>query len=515
MSGAVLQCRSARQVDVWMCSAFDRDQVRIDTHLTYSIAGLAESNLPLLHPMHLSAPSTPFPLVFFLYALLLCTFTQSTSWTTFRGNRQHQGVISGSGSTTTQPFEYHTGNYVTSSPTLSSDGRTMYVGSLDEHLHAIDTRTGQMIWKYKTGGSINSSPALSPDGQFVYVGSNDHFLHAVSAATGKKKWAYETGNWVWSSPTVSSDGAAVFVGSLDQKMHCVNDHDGSKNFTYDTADQIWSSPVLSLNENVLYWGSNDKYVHATDLWTIHFKQEGGERQKRFYKWKYLTDGGIYSSPCLGPEGKVLYVGSFDKYLHAITTADGLGHWKFLTQGEIYSSPTVSPDGLTVYICSKDTYIYAVNAVDGTQKWKFKTNGPIVSSPALSADGRTLYVGSSDSIIYVLNTAGGSQKWVYHTLTGYFVDSSPAVRQNWIYVGSSDSAVYAIQDLDWRGSGTLDQSVLGSEACLENCVIKKVRAAPHNLTLWLLQNSGGTRSSVGSGGVWFLMGGLILWCRTRW
>ena len=41
---------------------------------------------------------------------------------------------------------------------------------------------------------ILGSPTLSKDGKVLYVGSNDKKVHAIDAATGKKKWtSYETG----------------------------------------------------------------------------------------------------------------------------------------------------------------------------------------------------------------------------------------------------------------------------------------------------------------------------------
>ena len=246
--------------------------------------------------------------VYLLYLLLtpLLLGCTSSSWTTFRQNRQHHGFSSSTLSPKLKKFEYLTGNGVTSSPALSKDGLTMYVGSWDTYLHAIDLTTGKRKWRYKTDSNINSSPTIHPSGHTVYIGSYDHYVHAIDAATGDLKWKYETQNWVHSSPAVLSDGSVIFVGSLDGQMHCINNKDGSKNFTYDTGDEIWSSPVLSYDENTLYWGSYDNIVHATDLWNIHFKQEGVERLKRFYKWKYATEGGVYSSPSLSPDGSVLY-----------------------------------------------------------------------------------------------------------------------------------------------------------------------------------------------------------------
>jgi outer membrane protein assembly factor BamB len=53
----------------------------------------------------------------------------------------------------------------------------------------------------------------------VYVGSADDNLYAVDAATGDQRWAFETGDVVYSSPTVA-DGT-VYVGSYDDNLYAV------------------------------------------------------------------------------------------------------------------------------------------------------------------------------------------------------------------------------------------------------------------------------------------------------
>ena len=92
------------------------------------------------------------------------------------------------------------------------------------------TRTGEAFgpapkrleWKFATGGGVVSSPALSPDGSTVYVGSWDDNLYAVHAANGTEAWKFATGGWVRSSPALSPDGATVYVGSEDGNLYAVH-----------------------------------------------------------------------------------------------------------------------------------------------------------------------------------------------------------------------------------------------------------------------------------------------------
>ncbi|MHC3437163.1 outer membrane protein assembly factor BamB family protein [Natrialbaceae archaeon A-gly3] len=70
---------------------------------------------------------------------------------------------------------------------------------------------GDVKWTFAAGGAIHSSPTVV-DGS-VYVGSRDNQVYALDAATGNREWTHETGGPVGhSSPTVA--GGTVFVGSV-------------------------------------------------------------------------------------------------------------------------------------------------------------------------------------------------------------------------------------------------------------------------------------------------------------
>ena len=66
-----------------------------------------------------------------------------------------------------------------SSPAIGSDG-TLYVGSYDNKLYAINGKSGVKLWEFETGfrGNVSSSPAIGSDGT-VYVGSFDKKVYAI------------------------------------------------------------------------------------------------------------------------------------------------------------------------------------------------------------------------------------------------------------------------------------------------------------------------------------------------
>ncbi len=100
-----------------------------------------------------------------------------------------------------------------SSPAMA-DG-TVYVGS-GPKLYAIN-QDGVKLWEFETG--VVYSPAIGSDGT-VYVGSSDNKLYAINGKSGVKLWEFKTGSVVTSSPAIGSDGT-VYVGSDDKKLYAI------------------------------------------------------------------------------------------------------------------------------------------------------------------------------------------------------------------------------------------------------------------------------------------------------
>ena len=83
-------------------------------------------------------------------------------------------------------MDLRNGAAIRSSPALGRDG-TLYVGSEDKKIYAIDGKTGAKKWEFLTGDKVLSSPALGTDGT-LYCGSHDKKIYAIDGKTGAKKW---------------------------------------------------------------------------------------------------------------------------------------------------------------------------------------------------------------------------------------------------------------------------------------------------------------------------------------
>jgi len=83
----------------------------------------------------------------------------------------------------------------------------------------VQPAAGDKLWGFHTGRGVSSSPAIGSDGT-VYVGSGDKKLYAINGKSGVKLWEFITGNLVSSSPAIGSDGT-VYVGSWNSKLYAI------------------------------------------------------------------------------------------------------------------------------------------------------------------------------------------------------------------------------------------------------------------------------------------------------
>src|SRR4051812_26438673 len=95
----------------------------------------------------------------------------------------------------------------------------------------------EILWKYETGNAIEGTAAIVQD--TVYIGSGDEFLYALNLADGKPKWKYKAGAPI--KVGVAVNGGLVYAGDEDGKFHCVDGTSGEKKWVFDTEAEITSA----------------------------------------------------------------------------------------------------------------------------------------------------------------------------------------------------------------------------------------------------------------------------------
>jgi outer membrane protein assembly factor BamB len=333
----------------------------------------------------------------------------------FRGDASHAGTFAGPApKQLTLRWKFATGGPIVSSPSVV-DG-TVYVGSADRNLYAVDAKTGLMRWKFDAQGDVNSSPAVV-DG-VVYVVSLNGNLYAVDAATGKQRWAFATEG----ERRFSERGLFTALPAGEMMP--------------DPWDFYLSSPTVV--DGVVYFGSGDGSVYAVDA-----------RSGRL-RWRYRTGDVVHASPAV-VDGKV-YVGSWDTYFYALDSKSGSLVWRFKTGEDkhahlmmgIQGSAAVS--GGTVYFGCRDANVYALDAETGALRWKFATDGSwVIASPAV-AEGRVYFTTSDTKRFEALDAASG--RLLYELTDKIYSFSSPAIAGGHAYFGTFDGKVHDV-DLEKR------------------------------------------------------------------
>jgi outer membrane protein assembly factor BamB/tRNA A-37 threonylcarbamoyl transferase component Bud32 len=303
---------------------------------------------------------------------------------------------------------------IRSTPAISQG--TLYVGSYDNNLYALNAADGKFQWKYPTDGGIVSRPIIA-DGNVLF-GSEDKRLHVVSARSGKVVWTYYAKGPIHSSPRIAE--GHIFFGSDDRHLHAVNLNSGRTVWQFETPDVVRSTPFV-LND-LVYVG-----CESGDYYAVDFRGE--------LKWRFHAKRSITSSTT--GTAQALFFTSVDSTLYALDPRNGWVLWRFRMGKPSISSPCIADD--TVFVGASDGFIYAVEAKSAKEVWRYRTEHQVNGSPVIFKD--SLYCGSVDGNLYCLEYRTGRLRWKFGT--GGPITGTPLVNDDIVYVGSNDHHIYAL------------------------------------------------------------------------
>jgi outer membrane protein assembly factor BamB len=362
----------------------------------------------------------------------------------FRGGASHAGEYRTRGVAAFGGLQWRvqTGGPVRSSPVLSES--TIYIGSGDGSVYAIDATTGTIRWRHATGGAVASTPAVG--GGLVFVNGNDGRFRALSAADGSLawsvatgaaiplKWGYESGEIYTSSPAL--DGATVVFGSQDGHVYALDARTGRQRWRYRTGGRVYASPAIAAGTVIAADQAGSVFAisltSGRQIW--RFDTEGTRLRSADWGFDRTT---VQSSPAV--VGGAVYVGARDGFLYAIDRATGAERWRNDHKVSwVNSSPAVS-QGLVYAGSSDGRFVHAVDTATGQERWRAKAQGTVWASPAV--DDALLYVGEGDGTMYALDKRTGQEAWRYRV--GHRLFSSPLVDDGRLYFGSDDGGIYAV------------------------------------------------------------------------
>ena len=348
-----------------------------------------------------------------------------------------------------QNWKYETSGPVPATPAVA-DG-VVYFPSYDGKFYALDAKTGRLKWKFTTGGERRfeakgldgmlpknqtiadpwdvflSSPVVA-DGS-VYFGSGDGNVYALNAANGNVRWKYQTGDVVHASPAYAA--GAIYVGSWDSYFYAVDAETGKEKWKFHGGEdpvihnQVGFQGSPAIANGIVYTGCRDSNLYALDAAT------GQE------KWRFNNAGSwVVASPAV-TGGKVVFATSDSSLFYALDAATGKSMYKQDTKAYVFSSPAIAGDA--AYIGVLNGTLDARDLSTGQILWDFQTEVSRQNRDWVLTPDRKF----NNDLLYTSNWREAPLVSVDRQFQIGAIFASPLVVNGVVYVGSADGYLYAL------------------------------------------------------------------------
>ena len=231
----------------------------------------------------------------------------------------------------------------------------LFAPNADGNLYVFDLSDGktnkQPVKVIPLAGRLWGQPVT--DGKLVFVNSLDHSVFAIDKATYNVVWHKDLGSAIPNSPVLASDGN-LYVGSFASQLEKFNPSNGDHQSVGKTNGWVWGTPAFV--DNNLYFGDLQGNFYSYNV------DEGK------YNWNPIQpDGPITASPLLVNDAFLVATESGAIYE---VTKDGQSKLWGQPGGKIYTTPIVMGDLVLVSPLGADAYLYAYD-FNGRQAWAFK------------------------------------------------------------------------------------------------------------------------------------------------
>ncbi|MEU8109407.1 PQQ-binding-like beta-propeller repeat protein [Nonomuraea muscovyensis] len=297
-------------------------------------------------------------------------------------------------------------------------GRTVYAGSADGNVYALDAASGAVRWSHQTGGDVSST---SVSGGAVYAHNSTGRIVSLDAASGRLRWSRRVAG---SNGVVLAEGTVYACGD-NSEIVALDAATGRPRWRARLGGDVrFATP--SVAGGTVHVGSADGTLYALDA-------ASGRR-----RWRFREDGGTGFFPPV-PSGATVYVPSRTGHLHALDRATGKPRWSFRAGARITAGPVVS--GGAVYVGGGDGTLHKLAAATGRTSWDFAPGGGDGVHGGLVVARGTVYLHHVNGLLYALDAASGGRRWSFPA--GDSVMSRPAVAHGVVYAGNVEGRVHAL------------------------------------------------------------------------
>jgi outer membrane protein assembly factor BamB/tetratricopeptide (TPR) repeat protein len=146
----------------------------------------------------------------------------------------------------------------------------------------------------------------------------------------------------------------------------------------------------------LYLGTNAQGLYAIDP----------KLKDKHVAWRYEAGERICGTPGVSPDGATVYVGTYERNVHALRASDGGFLWKHEVPAEVRLEP-LTVDNLVIAACADGTVVAFSGPKPEDVAWRFKMD---VAAGAMILSEGTLLLSGTDQTLYSLDPKKGSKLW---------------------------------------------------------------------------------------------------------
>jgi alcohol dehydrogenase (cytochrome c) len=377
-------------------------------------------------------------------------------------------------------------------------GDTLFMGTIDAHLIAVDAKSGKPVWNVavarpEAGYAITHAPLIVKDKVLVGMAGGEYgirgFLVAYDAVTGKEAWRFHTipgkgepGNETWAGDSWKTGGGSIWLtGSYDAEQNLTFWGIGNPgpDWNGDTrgGDNLYSDCVVALDADTgkLKWHyqftPHDELDYDAVQVPVLGEVEHNGRQVKAIMWAnrnglYYVIDRVTGKMLVGkPFTKVTWMDGFDengrprRVPGTAPTREGALVYPSVQGGTNWYSPSFSPRTGMFYVSAwDDTFSTFVRASEKYSEGQRFVSGYPRTSFALNRGTQvnTRKPGEGHGAVIALEAGTGKEKWRMD-----FVDVTDSgiltTATDLLFTGNREEHFYA---LDARSGKVLWKSSLG-------------------------------------------------------
>lgn len=267
----------------------------------------------------------------------------------------------------------------------ASYGELLLFGAANGKFHALNSE-GKSQWVYDAGVPIFGSPVVDESGT-VYFGSQDGIMTALDARTGKEKWRNREAFYSIESKPLLHDGK-LYVGAWDGLVYCYDVNDG---------EVLWKKPSTYNQKRVI------RYYAAADATPVTAGGNLYVSDRGYYGGRYTLAGTFeelvaddVTAFAPSQDGQALYLRQTKSGLRK-TGLDGRTIWESgVVAGRIPAAP-VEQDG-RVYVVTNAGTLQVLDANTGSVQYTYQVTPRlfVMAAPAVHDD--VVYTAGMDGVL---------------------------------------------------------------------------------------------------------------------